>query len=176
MVQIPFNIIRSQLDKKMGRTKKKQSKDRVCGTSDESDSDVSDRVHERFLENVKQFQGKPKYVTDRQKFAPNLNIPLLSNASSPRHFILNRTTKYYRIKPPTRRETAAEVSEFNLPSTKKVGKKKVTFREDDLMHALRKKKPQIAQKLQAAKKTKTLSKPLDTVYEKKVRNTFFFSV
>lgn len=74
----------------------------------------------------------------------------------------------FRITPAIRNEPAAEVSEFSFHSKKKSTSGKTVFKEDDLIRAIKKKQPKVAQKLETAKKAKTLLKPLETIHEKKV--------
>lgn len=77
-------------------------------------------------------------------------------------------TSPFRITPAVRNEPAAEISEFSFQPKRKSNRGKTVFREEDLIRAIKKKQPKIAQKLETSKKNKTLPKPFETVYEKKV--------
>ncbi|CAI6360411.1 unnamed protein product [Macrosiphum euphorbiae] len=69
-----------------------------------------------------------------------------------------------KIQPTTRNEPSLQVSEFHLSSGQQ------TTNVDDLTNALKKKAPQIRQKIQVAKSTKKLlQKPLDKVHADKIK-------
>ncbi|XP_022183767.1 U3 small nucleolar RNA-associated protein 14 homolog A [Myzus persicae] len=69
-----------------------------------------------------------------------------------------------KIQPTTRNEPSLQVSEFHLSSGQQ------TTNVDDLTNALKKKAPQIRQKIQVAKSTKKLlQKPLDKVHAEKIK-------
>lgn len=69
----------------------------------------------------------------------------------------------FRIQPSIRNEPSLHVSEFHLSSGQQ------TTNVDDLANALKKKAPQIRQKIQVSNSTKKLlRKPLDKVHAEKV--------
>lgn len=74
----------------------------------------------------------------------------------------------FRIQPSTRNEPSLQVSEFHLSTGQQ------TTNVNDLADALKKKAPQIRQKVQVSKSTKNLlQKPLDKIHAEKVIFTIF---
>ncbi|XKL69575.1 hypothetical protein PGB90_007344 [Kerria lacca] len=106
--------------------------------------------------------------------AENLNDYSDDDDSNKIHDQLIENIKYFhgkpKISPATRYECAAEVSEFNFRSKKKTDyNTKLTFHEEELLRAIRKRQPKVAQKLQVVKNAKTLPKTLESVYERKIQ-------
>lgn len=123
----------------------------------DEDMDVSHEKHRQLLQTITS-KTKRKYVIFIILYM-KIHVPI----SIKIHYFC------FRIQPSVRNEPSLQVSEFHLSSGQQ------TTSVNDLTNALKKKAPQLRQKIQAAKSNKKLlKKPLDRVYAEKVIFFYYF--